>query len=127
MQVEAVGYCSPTGSMVRLSNHMSEAIVLDESKVLACLKQEHREIEVDAGKDAEAVTDDVQPLDGLGGFESTLIPNVIRGVAKAVGIVLAKGRRLRNPYVAKGGKEKLKLRDVAKRFCELYGQEASAS
>jgi len=31
--------------------------------------------------------------------------------------------RLRNPYID-SNKKKLKLRDVAKRFCELYGGKA---
>ena len=41
----------------------------------------------------------VFPLDELAGFDSLLIPNIIRGLAKAMGMTLAKGVRLRNPYV----------------------------
>lgn len=92
---------------------MNEAIVLEQ------LTKLHQEIESDAGKDPVAVRDDVFPLDELAGFDSVLIPNVIRGLARAVGITLEKGARLRNPYVD-SSKKKLMLRAVAKRFCELY-------
>jgi len=95
---------------------MNEAIVLEQ------LTKLHQEIEADAGKDPTAVKDDVLPLDELAGFDSVLIPNVIRGLAKAVGITLEKGVRLRNPYVD-SSKTKLRLRAVAKRFCELYKEK----
>ena len=95
---------------------------MDQAAVLEHLKELHREIEVDAGKDPKLVRDDVQPIDGLAGFDSPLIPTVVRGVARAVGLSLPKGTRLRNPYVDSSGK-KLTLRGVAKRFCELYGKE----
>lgn len=92
---------------------------MDEATVFEQLQKLHQEIESDAGKDPAAVKDDVFPLDELSGFDSVLIPNVIRGLAKAVGITLEKGVRLRNPYVD-STKKKLRLRAVAKRFCELY-------
>ncbi|MGD9789205.1 MAG: hypothetical protein AB7Q00_07010 [Phycisphaerales bacterium] len=95
---------------------------MDKSTVLERLKAIHREIETDDGKDPSKVTSDVQPLDGLAGFDSQLIPNVIRGLAKAVGVKLAKGQRLLNPYVDATGR-KLTLSGVAERFCQLYGKE----
>lgn len=95
---------------------MNEAIVLEQ------LMKLHQEIESDAGNNPATVKDDVLPLDELGGFDSVLIPNVIRGLAKAVGITLEKGARLRNPYVD-ASKKKLRLRAVAKRFCELYKEK----
>ena len=61
---------------------------MDHATVLENLKSLHREIETDDGKDANAVGDDVFPLDGLSGFDSLLIPNVIRGLAKALGLPL---------------------------------------
>lgn len=96
---------------------------MDEAVVLEQLKKLHREIEADAGKDPSVVNDDVLPLDGLGGFDSVLIPNIIRGLAREMKVSLQKGVRLRNPYID-SNKKKLKLRDVAKRFCELYGGKA---
>ena len=100
---------------------------MDHATVLQHLKRLHREIETDDGYDPNAVRDDVFPLDGLSGFDSLLIPNVIRRLAKAVGLSLPKGVRLRNPYVGSDGKTKLRLRDVARRFCELYGKEGRSS
>lgn len=93
---------------------------MDAAEVLTQLKKLHQEIEVDAGKDPATVKDDVLPLDGLGGFDSLLIPNIIRGLAKVMNVKLEKGVRLRNPYVD-SNRKKLALHDVAKRFCELYG------
>lgn len=98
---------------------------MDENVLLQCLKKQHFEIELDCGNDPNCVTDDVNPLDELGGFDSLLIPNVIRSVAKDLGIPLTKGVRLRNPYVGPDGKKKLSLRNVAKRFCELYCKETT--
>jgi hypothetical protein len=98
---------------------------MNEATVLEQLKKLHQEIESDAGKDPAAVKDDVLPLDELAGFDSVLIPNVIRGLAKAVGITLDKGARLRNPYVD-SSRKKLRLRAVAKRFCELYKEKLNA-
>ncbi len=100
---------------------------MNHATVLEHLKRLHREIEADDGNDPNAVRDDVFPLDDLSGFDSPLIPNVIRGLATAVGLPLPKGVRLRNPYVGSDGKTKLPLRDVAKRYCELYGKEDKSS
>lgn len=93
--------------------------MMGEIAVCELLKELHREIEADAGEDPTAVKDDVLPLDGLRGFDSILIPNVVRGLAKGAGITLKKGERLRNPYID-ASKKRLTLRNVAKRFCELY-------
>lgn len=100
---------------------MDEAVVLDE------LKRLHREIEADAGKDPDLVADDVQPLEELGGFDSPLIPNVIRELARAMGVTLAKGERLRNPYIGVDRRQKLTIKGAAQRFCELYGKEGKSS
>lgn len=105
----------------------SENRTFNQATVLEHLKQLHREIEADAGEDADAVTDDVCPLDGLKGFDSLDIPAVIRRLARVLGLPLAKGVRLRNPYVDSSGKTELTLRSVAKRFCALYGGEEEPS
>lgn len=91
---------------------------MNENAVFELLMELHREIEVDAGEDPAAVKPDIMPFDGLKGFDSILIPNVVRGLAKGSGITLKKGERLRNPYI--NGKTRLTLRNVAKRFYELY-------
>jgi hypothetical protein len=94
---------------------------MSEATVLKRLKELHREVELDCGEDPDLVTDDVQPLDGLGGFDSPLIPTVVRQLAKSLGIEIAKGTRLRNPYISEDRTRKLPIREVARRFCELYG------
>lgn len=97
---------------------------MDQHVVLDKLKAIHREVETDCGKDPAKVSDDVQPLDGLGGFDSPLIPTVVRMLARAMGVVIPPKTRLLNPYVSADRTTKLPLREVAKRFCELYGKEA---
>jgi len=95
---------------------------MDEALVLTKLTEIHRAFEKDAGLNPNLVSDDAIPLGGLAGFDSPLIPNAIRELAKAVGVPLAKGVRLKNPYVTATHK-KLALKDVARRFCQLYGKE----
>lgn len=97
---------------------------MHEETVLKHLKQVHREIEQDAGEDPDLVTDEACPADGLSGFDSPLIPNVIRAVGKAMAIEFPKGKRLRNCYTDGKGKN-LVLKEIAKRFCELYANGAS--
>ncbi len=97
---------------------------MDPRIVLERLKAIHQEVEVECGKDPARVSDDVQPLDGLGGFDSPLIPTVVRLLAKAMGVAIPPKTRLLNPYVSADRTTKLPLREVARRFCELYGKEA---
>lgn len=100
-------------------------MTIQPTDVLNHFKRLHREIESDAGEDPQRVTDDVKPFDGLAGFDSPLIPSVVRTIAKEVGITLAPGVRLRNPYVG-SEKQTLTLREVATRFCEFYGSAGKA-
>jgi hypothetical protein len=97
---------------------------MQEEVVLKHLKQVHREIEQDAGQDPDLVTDEACPADSLRGFDSPLIPNVIRAVGKAMGIEFPKGKRLTNCYIDSKGKH-LTLKEIAKRFCALYANGAS--
>ncbi len=92
--------------------------------VLECLLEKHREIEEDAGEDPSLVTGGTMPIDGLAGFDSPLIPTVVRGLAKALGIDIPRGFRLKNPYID-ASKRKLPLNDVAARFRELYCKEGA--
>lgn len=96
---------------------------MDPRDVLKHLKAIHQEVEADCGKDPARVTDSVQPLEGLGGFDSPLIPTVVRMLAKRTGVVIPPGTRIRNPYISADRTRKLPLNAVAERFCELYGKE----
>lgn len=91
-------------------------------RVMYCLLEKHREIEEDAGKDPSLVTGNTMPIDGLAGFDSPLIPTVVRGVLKALEIELPPGTRLKNPYID-DRKRKLPLKDVAARIRHLYCKE----
>ena len=91
-------------------------------RVMDTLLEKHREIEEDAGEDPSLVTGNTMPIDGLAGFDSPLIPTVVRGVLKALGIELAPGTRLKNPYIDKN-KRKLPLKDVAANIRKMYCKE----
>ncbi len=91
-------------------------------RILECLLEQHRQIEEDAGEDPSLVTGGTMPIDGLVGFDSPLIPTAVRGLAKALGIEIPRGSRLRNPYID-ATKHKLSLKGVAARFRELYCKE----
>ena len=43
---------------------------MDPHAVCEKLKTIHRDVEADCGHDPSRVTDDVMPIDGLGGFDS---------------------------------------------------------
>ena len=88
---------------------------MDENTVLERLKTLHREIELDCGKDPALVTDDVQPLDGLGGFDSPLIPTIVRQLAHEIVYCHLKGKLAsKTRYISADRTKKLPIRDVAK-------------
>lgn len=100
---------------------------MDAKRVLESLKELHRDMELDCGHEADQVGDATQPLDDLQGFDSPLIPTIVRQLAKRMGVVIPKGTRLLNPYISADRTRKLPLREVAVRFCELYGRMAEAA
>ncbi len=95
---------------------------MDTNTTLEHLIRLHQEIEADAGCDTAGIGAETSPLDMLSGFDSLLIPNVIRGLATVMGVPLPKGKRLRSCYIDGRG-TKLTLRGVAERFCGLYGRQ----
>jgi hypothetical protein len=87
--------------------------------VVAKLIQVHREYQKTAGfDDGDKVTADSCPLSDLAGFESDFIPEIVRRIARELGHPLPKGTRVKNIYVEKG--RKLKIREIAKKFVEKY-------
>lgn len=100
---------------------------MTHQEALRALVKIHKEIEDLTGCDPNWVTPDVVPLDSQGGFDSPLIPTAIRMVARELGVSLPRGGRLRNPYISADRRRRLTLREVAARFCELYGKENRAA
>jgi hypothetical protein len=96
---------------------------MDPSAVAEKLIQVHREIQEDCGYDPAEVTPDCRPLDGLPGFDSVLIPGTVRALARALGMPLPKGTKIKNIYVTGDGRRKHSIKEVAQAFCRTYGAE----
>lgn len=94
-----------------------------QDDVVQKLIQIHRAAEADGGFDPDAVTPTACPLTGLKGFDSQLIPQIVRKLARELGNPLAKGTKIKNIYVSKDGKRKLTIDEVARRFLETYAPE----
>jgi hypothetical protein len=89
------------------------------SDVTARLIQIHREYQQAGGhQDADTISVATRPLADLLGFESDFIPEIVRRLARDLGIPLAPGTRVRNIYVDKA--RKLSLDEIARRFVERY-------
>ncbi len=93
---------------------------MDVAAVTQAFIKVHREMQSDAGKDPGVVDETTCPLGGLPGFDSLLVPDAIRSVAHELGKDLSEGTKITNIYCSEGGRKKLSIADVAKRFCEQY-------
>ena len=96
-------------------------------EVVDALIAVHQEMQVDLAGDKGAVAPTTCPLTDLTGFDSTLIPTALRTLAHKMGHKLPQGTRFRNLYVAQNGREKLTIAQIAERFHQRFGQEASAA
>lgn len=96
---------------------------MDHADVVRTLIQIHRDAEADGGFDPNRVTPSACPLTGLKGFDSQLIPQFVRQLARKLGNPLPKGTKVKNVYVSKEGKRKLTIDEVAHRFLETYAPE----
>lgn len=97
---------------------------MDTNTVAKALVEVHKEIETDTGHDTSSISMTCHPLNDLRGFDSPLIPNAVRMVAKKVGTKLPKDAKIHNIYVSENGERKLTVEEAAQRFCDLYVQEA---
>ena len=95
-------------------------------EVVAKLLEIHRHDQQESGQDdADKVTPSCCPLSDLKGFDSLLIPPIIRRLARELGHPLPKGTRVKNIYCAPDGRKKLTIREIAHRFVATYAPEAS--
>ncbi|HVX14917.1 MAG TPA: hypothetical protein VHC22_27250 [Pirellulales bacterium] len=79
----------------------------------------HRSVQRDSGyEDAGTVKESTCPLKDLKGFDSMLIPPMIRRLAKELGCPLKKGDRVLNIYV--DGRRKLAISEIAKKFRDRF-------
>jgi len=96
---------------------------MDHADVVRKLTEIHRAAEADGGFDPDRVTPTACPLTGLKGFDSQLIPQFVRQLARELGNPLPKGTKVKNIYVSKNGQRKLTIDEVARRFLETYAPE----
>lgn len=79
----------------------------------------HKEYQEQGGfGDAAKITASSRPLGGLEGFESDLIPEIVRRLARELGHPLGQSVRVKNIYAEKG--EKLSISNISQRFFDLY-------
>lgn len=80
----------------------------------------HKEMQDDLGNPGATVGPSTTPLNDLKGFRSLLIPNVIRAVARGLGIPPPKGDEIRNIYVSNDGRRRLTISEIAQAFGDKY-------
>lgn len=98
---------------------------MDQSDVIEKLVEIHKNDQAEAGQDdAAQVTATSAPLSDLKGFDSLLIPGIIRRLARELGHPLPKGTRIKNIYVLQS--KKLTIAEIAGRFIEEYMPEGSS-
>ena len=100
---------------------------MDEQTITATLVELHQADRRLCGcDDADRVTPDTCPLTDLPGFDSLLIPDLVRKLARALGQPFPPGYRLRvNVYLSADGRRKLNIREVARRYREAYVPQGS--
>jgi hypothetical protein len=97
---------------------------MELSDVIAKLVEIHQHDQRESGQDdADKVTLSCCPLIDLKGFDSLLIPAIIRRLARELGHPLPKGTRVKNIYCAPDGRKKLTIREIAERFVATYARE----
>ncbi len=99
---------------------------MELTDVVAKLVEIHQHDQHESGQDdTDKVTPSCCPLSDLKGFDSLLIPSIIRRMARELGHPLPKGTRVKNIYCAPDGRKKLTIREIAIRFVATYAPEAS--
>jgi hypothetical protein len=96
---------------------------LSVEEVTKELQAVHREFQRNLGENDDGVSEDCRPLIDLPGFDSTLIPLLIRTVAKRLGVSLPQKAKVTNLYVS--GHRRLSVREVAEGFHNKYGEYAN--
>lgn len=99
---------------------------MDVATVTSVLIAIHKELQEDAGHDPDVVSERTCPLDDLPGFDSLLIPDAIRTLARRVGVAVPASAKIRDLYRSRDGTRKLTVAEIAVRFCGEYGMEKAA-
>jgi hypothetical protein len=95
---------------------------MDITVVVDRLVEVHREIQEEGGHDPGTIGPETRPLEDLPGFDSMLVPDAVRQLARKVGIELPKDTKIKNIFVSEEGTKKHNIREVAEHFCRIYGE-----
>jgi hypothetical protein len=76
--------------------------------------------------DAESITPKTKPHGGLKGFQSDVVPTIVRRLARKLGEPLSEDVDPVNIFASDDRKEKLTVEEAAKRFLEHYGPKREA-
>jgi hypothetical protein len=97
---------------------------MKKADVVATLVEIHRDYQRGGGyDDVDQVVPRTCPLQGLKGFESEFIPEIVRRLARELGHPLPEGARVKNIYVSQDGKRRLSIEEVAQRFIDTYAMQ----
>lgn len=96
---------------------------MDTATVEQAFIEAHKDIQEDLGQGA-VMSRSTTPLSDLKGFRSVLIPNIIRNVARRLGMAPPGGKEIRNIYVSKDGRQKLSISYIAQNFRDMYCERA---
>jgi hypothetical protein len=75
--------------------------------------------------DADGITPKTRPHGGLKGFQSDIVPTIVRRLARKLGNPLPEGIDPVNIFAADDKKQRLTIEEASKRFLERYGPKGS--
>ena len=77
--------------------------------------------------DADKITPKTRPHGGIKGFQSDVVPTIVRRLARKLGKPLGDDVDPVNIFASDDRKHKLTVEEAAKRFVERYGQKGGAA
>ena len=96
---------------------------MDTATVEQAFVEAHKDLQDQFGHNGSVISGPTTPLNDLKGFRSVLIPNIIRAVARRIGITPPKGDEIRNIYISNDRRRKLSISEIAKTFTDKYCSE----
>jgi hypothetical protein len=95
---------------------------MTEQSVISTVIEVLKECQTAFGHDdADSITADTVPHGGLKGFQSDVTPTTVRRVARRLGNPLGDEVDPVNIFASEDKRNKLSVKDAAKRFLGLYG------
>lgn len=76
--------------------------------------------------DADRITPKTCPMGGLKGFQSDIVPTIVRRLARKLGQPLPEDVNIVNIFISPDSKERLTIKEAAKRFLEQYGPKGAS-